>query len=120
MTIAENNSFFQNTNTNNIILGRYALVSVTNGLNNFAGGANALVGLTTGNENIGIGISALTTVTSGSYNIGIGSQSQLKNSQGIGNVNSLDLGLIASDFWYNIRCFCESKLSCVVELGDVG
>jgi hypothetical protein len=87
MTVAENNSFFQNTNTNNIVLGRFALVSVTNGLNNFAGGSSALAGLTTGNENIGIGISALTTVTSGSYNIGIGSQSQLKNSQGIGNVN---------------------------------
>jgi hypothetical protein len=87
MTVAENNSFFQNTNTNNIILGRFALISVTNGVNNFAGGSSALAGLTTGNENIGIGISALTTVTSGSYNIGIGSQSQLKNSQGVGNIN---------------------------------
>lgn len=87
MTVAENNSFFQNTNTNNIVFGRFALVSVTGGVNNFAGGVSALAGLTTGNENIGIGVSALTTVTSGSYNIGIGSQSQLKNSQGIGNVN---------------------------------
>jgi len=87
MTIAENNSFFQNTNTNNIVFGKDALISVTNGVNNFAAGSRALAALTTGNENIGIGISSQNTLTSGSYNIGIGSQSQLKNSQGIGNVN---------------------------------
>jgi hypothetical protein len=102
MTIAENNSFFQNTNTNNIVFGRYALVSVTNGVNNFAGGSNALAGLTTGNENIGIGISALSTLTSGSYNIGIGSQSQLGNSQGVGNVNiGFQSGAAATGSNYN-------------------
>jgi hypothetical protein len=87
MTIAENNSFFQNTNTNNIVFGRDAFLSVTNGVNNFAAGSRVLAALTTGNENIGIGVSAQNTLTSGSYNIGIGSQAQLGNSQGIGNVN---------------------------------
>jgi hypothetical protein len=58
MSFAENISFTENTNTNNIELGFNVLQNITSGIGNIGAGLNALAGVTGGSNNIGIGRNA--------------------------------------------------------------
>ncbi len=92
-----------NTGTNNIAIGRQALLSNTAGLSNTAigtsvltnnltgsgnigAGENTLLANTTGNDNAGIGSNALSGNTTGSSNVAVGRASLFSNTTGASNI----------------------------------
>lgn len=69
MSFAENNSFIQNTSTNNIELGKNALLAITSGINNIAIGPLAGSAITSGNNNLILGGFTATTLATSNNNI---------------------------------------------------